>query len=242
MAQRKYISIVGVCAAVFWQLIVGVGASAAQPETFAHALGRYHIKLTEEALVEALRSQVDEVRSLAAAELAEQKDSRVLPFIIAAADDERDTLTQINIASAAVWLGSSEGERILIRTCGDINIPTYLRVTSAGNMSEQDAHVCLPSLLATIWPGAQRDDKIAVLNFASQLHSRTPEETTSVLSEAVHALDDQDIGVRLIAVQALRSLNEPAAIPGLREAIDREREDVIRSEEQSCLRYLLSAH
>jgi HEAT repeat protein len=241
MVQRKYISIVGVCATIFWQMIVCVGASAG-PETVAHALGRYHIKLTEEALVEALRSPVDAVRGLAAAELAEQKDSRVLPFIIASADDERDTLTRINIASAAVWLGSSEGERILKRTCGDINIPTYLRVTSAGNMSEQDTHGCLPGLLATIWPGAQSDDKISVLSFASQFYPRTPEETTSVLSKAMNALDDDDIGVRLIAVQALRSLNEPASIPGLREAIEREREDGIRSEEQSCLRYLLSAH
>lgn len=242
MVQRKYLFIVCVCATVFWQLIAGVGAGAEPLETVAHALGRYHIKLTEEALVEALRSQSGEVRGLAAAELAEQKDSRALPLIVAAANDERDTLTQINIASAAVWLGSSEGERILKRTCGDINVPAYLRVKSADNMSERDVHECLPSLLATIWPGAQREDKIGVISFASQLHSRTPEETTSVLSKAVNALADQDVGVRLIAVQALRSLNEPRAIPGLREAIEREHEDVIRSEEQSCLRYLLGTH
>ena len=51
-------------------------------ETFVHALQRYHIEITRPALVEALKNPKQEVRGLAAAELAEMQVFDALPYII----------------------------------------------------------------------------------------------------------------------------------------------------------------
>ena len=82
-------------------------------ETFADGLTRRNIPLTEPDLIAALKNPDPEIRSLAAAQLAEMKVTDALPQIVRAAQDERDIRTQVNIAAAATWLGSDQGLLIL---------------------------------------------------------------------------------------------------------------------------------
>lgn len=208
-------------------------------ETFVHALQRYHIEITRPALVEALKNPKKEVRGLAAAELAEMKAFDALPYIIQAAQVERDARTQVNIAAAASWLGSAEGLAMLKSICRDSSVSAYVRLDAARNVFFERDHSCFSELVEMMQPTSEADVRIGALELASQIKPKREGESNVVLSVALEALKDQDLRVRLHASQAIRWLNDAAAIPDLRNAIEQETEEVVRSQMESDLQYLL---
>lgn len=105
-------------------LLQSVFSSA--PETIAQALKRHNVEISKGSLLEALHNSDKEVRGLAAAELYELKITGALPDIVRAAEAELDPLTQVNIASAATWMGSEEGLYILKIVCDNSAIPPYV--------------------------------------------------------------------------------------------------------------------
>jgi HEAT repeat protein len=218
----------------------GTGSSQA-PETFEQALRQRHVGITQPALIAALRSPEKEVRGLAAAELAEIKATAALPDIIRAAQDERDALTQVNIAAAATWMGSAEGLQMLKNICADPKQSAYVRIHAAGNVFDKQDHACFPALVEMMRPTAETDARIGALERASQIRPKTEQESKLVLSLALEALADQDIRIRLEACDALRWLNDPAAIAPLRRLMENEREEAVRSQMESSLNYLLKA-
>lgn len=209
------------------------------PETFAHALKRHHIQITQTALIEALQNPDKEVRGLAAAELAEMKVSDALPYIIQAAQDERDPQTQVNIAAAASWLGSAEGLTMLRSVCRDSNLSAYLRLDAISNVFFARDHSCFPELVEMMQQTSETDVRIGALSLASQIEQKTENESNVVLSVALEALKDQDLRIRLYASEALRWMNATTAIPALRRAIGQETEDVVRQQMESDLKFLL---
>ena len=208
-------------------------------ETFVHALQRYHIEITRPALVEALKNPKKEVRGLAAAELAEMKAFDALPYIIQAAEVERDAQTQVNIAAAASWLDSAEGLAMLRSICRDSSVSAYVRLDAARNVFLERDHSCFSELVEMMQPASEVDVRIGALMLASQIKPKTKDESQCVLSVALEALKDRDLRVRLSASYALRWLNDAAAIPALLRAIEQETEEVVRSEMESDLQYLL---
>lgn len=211
------------------------GGFSQAPETFSQALSRLGIVLTKPALVDALRNPDKEVRGLAAAELAELKATDSLPEIMHAAEIEQDALTQVNIAAAATWLGSSEALNLLKRVCGDPTLPPYARLNAARNVFDKGDHACFRAVADMMLPSAAPDSRIGALYLLSQLHDKTEEESRSVLRLLVVALSDPDIRVRLETCQGLRWLNDPEAITPLRNALANEREEVVRTQMQSTL-------
>jgi HEAT repeat protein len=208
------------------------------PETIEHALGRYHIPITKSALVEALANPEKEVRGLAAAQLATIKALDTLPDILRAAENEKDPQTQANIAAAATWLDSLQGLNLLKKICLDSSLPSYARQYAARNVFDKGDHTCFDAMIDLMQPEADMNSRIGSAYMLSQLHDRTQEESKLVLHLLLASLNDRDVGIRLAACEALRWLNDPAAIKPLRSALSYEREDAVRQPMQSALDFL----
>lgn len=208
------------------------------PETFEHALGRYHIALTKSALIEALANPEKEVRGLAAAQLATMKAEDTLPDILRAAEHEQDPSTQANIAAAATWLDSLQGLNLLKKICLDSSRPFYARQYAARNVFAKGDHTCFNAMIDLMQPEADVDSRIGSAYMLSQLHDRTQEESKRVLHLLLASLNDPDVRMRLAVCEGLRWLNDPAAIMPLRSALSYEREDAVRQPMQSALESL----
>ncbi len=209
------------------------------PPTFAEALQRHHVELSEVSLIQALHSPDKEVRGLAAAELADLKFTWALPEILHAAERENDAQTQVNLASAATWLGSDQGLHMLTGICKNSTVSALVRMQAARSVF--DRH-CFPSLVEMMRPTAETDVRIVALELASQIKPRTAQETQAVLASALDALQDRDLRIRLQACEALRWLNDPRAIQPLRTAINLEQEEAVRQQMKSSLGYLEKEH
>jgi HEAT repeat protein len=221
-----------------WICALAVHCYSQAPPTFAEVLRRHNVELNEDALVRALHSPDKEVRGLAAAELAELKLTSALPEIVRAAKNENDAQTQVNMASAATWLGSDEGLQILTSICKNSTVPAFVRVRAAQSVFDKQDHSCFPSLVEMMRPIAETDTRIYALELASQIKNKTQQEARIVLTSAVDALQDQDIRMRLQACEALRWLKDPQAVQPLRKAIDLEREEAVGQQMKSTLNYL----
>jgi HEAT repeat protein len=222
-------------------LFVSLQAGFSQPpETFVQALSRHGVALTKPALIDALRNPDKEVRGLAAAELAELKATDSLPEIMRAAEIEQDTVTKVNIAAAATWLGSTDALNMLKRVCGDTTLPPYARQNAARNVFDRSDHACFSAVADMMLPSEDPDTRIGALYLLSQLHDRTEDESNRVLQLLAASLNDPDLRIRLKTCQGLRWLNNPEAITPLRNALATEREEIVRAEMQSTLDSLVN--
>jgi HEAT repeat protein len=166
------------------------------------------------------------------------KLTSALPEIVYAAKNENDAQTQVNMASAATWLGSDEGLQILTNICKNSTVPAFVRVRAAQSLFDKQDHSCFPALVEMMRPITETDARIYALELASQIKDKTEQEARIVLTSALDALQDQDVRMRLQACEALRWLKDPQAVQRLRKAIDLEREDVVRQRMKSSLTYL----
>jgi HEAT repeat protein len=221
-------------------LVLPRGGLASGLETFAQALTRHHIGLTEPALVEALRNSDGEVRGLAAWRLEEIKAVDSLPKILQAVRDERDSRTKVNLASAAAYFGSKEGLAALEVVCHDSSVPGWVRTDAARHLFDLHDRSCLPELWQLMDSGVESGTRISAIQLVEQLDGRTALESAQLLHFTLDALNDPDIHLRLFAANALRGLRDIAAIPNLRTAIQLEREDVVKSQMEDSLRSLLA--
>ncbi len=220
--------------AVLFVLIAQSGMAEAPP-TFTQELARLGVSLNKPSLLLALKDARPEVRGLAAAELAEMKEVDALPDILRAANDERDEQTQVNIAAAATWLGSTEGMSLLGRMCQNASLSALTRQSAASTLFDAGRYECYPGVAAMMLPASSADERIGAMYLLTQLRGRTKEQTEEVLRLTLRMLAEPDLRLRLEASQGLRFLGSPAAIAPLREAILREPEEVVRHEMQTAL-------
>jgi HEAT repeat protein len=238
--RRKHLQSSGLCCLLFSLCLIADNGEAQAPPTIAQALRQSHIELTEPALIQALGSSDRGIRGLAASELAELKAQTALPDIVRAAEWEKDPLTQVNIAAAAVSLGSEEGMEILTNICANPAASASVRSAAARNVFDAQDHACFPALVEIMRSAENPDDRIGALSLASQIEFRTEQETQTVLALALLALADQDLRVRLQAGESLRWINDRRAIPALQKAISLEPEEAVRQEMKSALAFLQS--
>ena len=228
------------CLVVFvFVLVLPRSSLASGLETFAQALTRHHIGLTEPALIEALRNTDGEVRGLAAWQLLEIKAVDSLPQILLAARDERDGRTKVNLASAAAHLGSKEGLAAVRAVCHDSSVQGWVRTDAARHLFDLHDRSCLPDLWQLMDSG-ESDTRISAINLVEQLDGRTAVESARLLHFTLDALNDPDIQLRLFAASTLSGLRDVAAIPNLRTAIQLEKEEVVKSRMEDSLRSLLA--
>jgi HEAT repeat protein len=210
-------------------------------ESFAHALTRHHIELTEPTLIEALRNPDNEVRGLAAWELLEMKAEDSLPQILQAMRDERGGATKVDLASAAAYLGGEkDGTAALEGVCHDSSEPGWVRTDAARHLFDLHDRACLPDLWRLMESGNESDTRIAAINLVSQLQDRTASESAQIEHFTLEALDDPDIRLRWYAAVTLADLRDATAIPYLRMAIQVEKQDITKSQMEASLRSLLA--
>lgn len=219
---------------------LGSAAWSQQPPTIREALERRHIVLTTAALIEALHDSDKVIRGLAAGELAERKVTGALPEILRAAQGERDPQTKVNIASAATWMGSEEGMRMLKVACTNRSYSSWVRLGAARGVFDRGDHGCFAALLEMVQTG-DRGARLEALSAISQVHDMDEQETKTVVSLAVGALRDNDVGVRLAACEALGRTHGAEAIAGLRQAMLTEKEGIVRSEMEASWKHLLNS-
>ncbi len=164
-----------------------------------------------------------------------------LPAIVRAAEEEKDPQTKVNIASAATWMGSADGVRILKVACEDRSYSAWIRLSAARGVFDRGDHSCFHAVVEMI-ESADAGARVEALSSASQIRSKTDQELKAVLSLAVGALSDSDIGVRLEACEALRGTENWAAIHALQRAMERERDEVVRSQMAATLASLSKEH
>jgi HEAT repeat protein len=229
------------CLVVFvFVLVLSRSGVASGLETFAQALTRHHIGLTEPALTEALRNPDGEVRGLAAWQLQEIKAMDSLPQILQAVRDERDSRTRVNLASAAAYLGSKEGLAALEVVCHDSSVPGWVRTDAARHLFDLHDRSCLPDLWQLMDSGVESGTRISAIQVVAQLDNRTVVESARLLHFTLDALNDPDIQLRLFAAEVLGGMKDIAAIPNLRTAIQLEKEEVVKSRMEDSLHGLLA--
>lgn len=135
-------------------------------------------------------------------------------------------------------MDSKEGLNILKTVCNNSAASFYIRIDAARNVFFRQDHSCFPTLVE-LMSSPEPEARIGALNIASQIHDKTNQETPQVQSMVLQALQDQNLRVRLEVCEVIRWLNNPAFIQPLRDALEKEHEEVVRSPMQSTLDLLI---
>ena len=203
-------------------------------ETFADALTRHHIDLTESALIAALQNPDGDIRSLAAAQLAAMDDRQALKPILEAMESESDLQVQVNLAGAATWLSSNRALDQLQRLCQNTNVPDATRLDAARYVSHKELSTCYSSVEEI----AQRsnDPNIRILALQTAATYRGQADKANAL--LVSALSDRDPAVRVAAADTLRLEKVASAIDALARALPLEGDAVTRDHLREAIRAL----
>jgi HEAT repeat protein len=204
------------------------GAADGQLETTKQALKRHHIALNEQALLLALQHPDPEVRELAAQALAEDGHKDAISSIEKALLVETVPGNRVNISLFLAQLGDSTGRDNLKQICHDVNQPAYIRMLAAINMRYLQDESCIGAVF-NVLDSSSTDDSGAKVQALSLLPSfKLQENSQRVLEAVTKALTDPTPAVRIAASSTLGSLGRTAAIPYLREVLDKEQESACR--------------
>jgi HEAT repeat protein len=206
--------------------------------TFAEKLQQHHIALTKSALVNALRNPDAEVRSLAAAQLAENRARDTIPSIIGALTAERVPLTRVNIAFALAQMGEKKGFAELKSTCDDARVPSHFRIFAASYLLYFNDEHCLPSVLGMLRSDAEPTTRMQALSILNRFEHIQKKDFRAMHHLVLKALTDPDPSVRLTASSTLSSIGNSSDIQNLRNAIADEQDEAVRSQMENDLQRL----
>ncbi|MFZ0799712.1 MAG: HEAT repeat domain-containing protein [Terriglobales bacterium] len=195
-------------------------------------LRMHNVELTEPALLRALKNSDAEVRALAAEKLAEDKTRDAIPAIEEALAAEKMPRSRVNIALALAQLADQTGLTELRRLCADSDFVPEFRLYAATYMFDLHSQTdeCLGAVEEIVRSKTVSfGDRISALSLLPRFHDLAPEESQRLFQLVVDRLDDPEPTVRMGASAALVSLGNAAAIPFLKTAIAREKEEGIRN-------------
>ncbi len=212
------------------ELQVGSGALA----RFGDLLREHNIDLTEDALLRALKNTNSDVRFLAAMKLQEDNAVDATPAIKEALAAEKVPRARVNIALALGLLGDPGGHDELKQVCADrgfIPGPRLYAVRYMFDLHFQNDEDCLAAAEEIVdSKNTDFGDRDSALDLLPQFQNLTAEESQRVFELVIHRLeDDPEPVVQMAASSALASLGDASAIPYLEAAIEREKEEAIRS-------------
>ena len=211
--------------------------------SFADQLRRYHVALTKDSLIDALKSPVPDVRWLAAQKLAEDNVKEAVPFILEALrKDSALPQNEANLAAALAKLGSEQGYKTLTAMCNNRENAPDVRLVAARYLADFGKPDCLDSTVDIL--NSQSDDglRIEALRLLPRLAANSDVARHRVDSIVARLLVDPSPSVRLNAAITLADLGDSNAISDLRGAIATEKEAAIRSQMQSALSALEQKH
>lgn len=206
------------------------------PASLTEQLKQHHVELSREGLLKALRNPDGRVRDLAAARLAEEKDTSAVPAIEEALAREKLPETRINIAFSLMQFGQQKGVTELTAACKDSALPGYLRARAILYMLPLGNRTCFKAALDLLH--TDPDSRSQVLSLLPQYRSPSNEESEEILDATTSCLTDESGAVRIQASFTLSTLANPSAIPYLQSAIAAERDDTVRAQMQDSLKLL----
>ncbi len=220
---------------VIWMLLLLVTAPATCQQvplgqgpltSFGQTLARHHVKLSKQALIDALRDPDPSVRSAAAMKLAEDRATDATPALKDALDSEKLPVTRIDIAAALARLGDHRGLIALDEVCTDNAAPADLRLSAANDMFDVGEDACLDVITALMSDHAEseatRDARKSALALLARFHNLADGDLETMTELALTSLASSDATERFYAASALRSLGNTRAIPYLKTAAQKE--------------------
>lgn len=217
-------------ASIFAQQAPAAQTGSVRPPSFGDLLREHNIELTKDALVRALNS---DVRFLAVMKLAEDRAPDAIPAIKAALAAETVSRARVNIALALGLLGDRAGPDELKKVCADKDLTPEFRLYAVRYMFDlhfqKDEHCVAAAEEMVDSQNVDFGGRISALALLPDFRDLTPAESQKVFDLVVHRLDDPEPTVQMEASSALASLGNASAIPYLKAAIAREKEEAIRS-------------
>jgi HEAT repeat protein len=214
----------------------------------AELLRVHGIDTSEPSLLAALRDSDPQVRSSAAAQLAQNRDVRAIPAIEKALSTETDTQARIAMGAELARMGDAAGPAHLESMCSDANLSTDDVVRAERQLAmAHDVRPRFPSpgkcadvILAALETVSASDKRRYLLTtLASMVHEVPSDQATRMIADAQNLLADPDGTVRLGASQALADMRSTASIDAIRKAIQNEPSPDLRAFHQHNLDTLL---
>ncbi|HEY6770656.1 MAG TPA: HEAT repeat domain-containing protein [Candidatus Sulfotelmatobacter sp.] len=206
------------------------------PALLTEQLRRHRIELTESSLIKALQSTDPQVRDLAAAKLAEEKDMTAVPAISEALAKEKVTEIRIDMAFSLALLGQKKPVQELANDCYDLKLPGYFRARAILYTQRLGNKACFEAALGLL--SSDPDSRQQILSLLPQYPHPSRGESEKIQETATRYLTDDSAMVRMQAGMTLAILGDPLAIPDLENAAAREQDDEIRSQLESSLEQL----
>lgn len=211
------------------------------PHSLSELLRQHNVELTEPSLLAALKNPDPQVRYLAAAKLAADRDVDAVPSIEQALIAEAIPQARVNIAYALAQLGDDKGIAALEQTCNDSEAPGYLKARAITYLLAMDQEACLRTVLDMLKPSADSDSRIQALSLVPSFQHISTEESRSLFDFVVAALGDKAAAVRIAATTTLGALKNSDAIPYLEKAAANEPDEAVRSQMRNTIQTLTGA-
>jgi hypothetical protein len=208
-----------------------------RPVTVAERLKQRGVSLTRQGLVLALRSSDPETRFLAAEQLAYEGAKETVPDIRDALRRESSPLAEINISYALAQLEDRDGFKALEEGCSNDKLAPNLRLVAARYLLDLHRNYCISSVL-TILQNTNPVDRMQALSLLPKFEQLSDSDVARMLSLVLVALQDPIPAVRISAGDVIAVIGGKSVDEDLRAAMDREGDDVVRSQLQSDLQRL----
>jgi hypothetical protein len=210
--------------------------------SLAADLCEHGIDVSEPSLIAALKNTDPEVRSLAAAELAEKHNDLAKPDIENALSAETNTRARIYIAASLMSMRDPIGAKVLDGMCTDASLPIEDTVTVVQQiaMANHPTGICADVVLDAVEHANQDYERMDLLTIFPLINKNVPKEKAArMVADAQNLLGSQDVSTRMRASQALAELGSIASIDSIRTAIINEPNPDIRAWHQPNLDKLL---
>ena len=220
--------------------VASFGRSAG--ETSAHFLARHGIALTKEGLIGALSNSDLWIRLGASQQLVLDGEKDAIPFIRAAVGREPRLTSRLTLAFDLGQLGDQSGVDLLKATCSNASSGAGDRVFAARCLLYLHSDSCVSDVLSILDSNIEPPEVIQAVDFFSGfkhvLGSDGGMNKDDIVAHLVKRLGDDDAGVRLAASSALSGFGGASAVAALKEAIERETEEVVKRQMQADLTLL----
>ena len=200
----------------------------------------HHVALDSESLVAALKSPEPLVRGLAAVVLAENGDAGAIPPMKESLARESDQQARINIAKALAELRDSDGIAALRSVCLDTKALQAYRLEAAMEIRPYSRD-CLASVADIAWSSPEPDVRLEALNQLQREKEPLRGHEGSLLALEIHALNDSNPTVRMVAADGLAKAGDPSVLPLLRQKMEGESDGTVKSRMQRDIGALAGA-
>ena len=175
---------------------------------------------------------------MAAAELAEMRDTASVSLIVDAFNREKNPLVKFNMAAALMLLRSRVGKDYLLHICQEESSSEGVRLDAASRLFDVGDSGCLPSVENILTVTANSSIKVSALLSLTHVKVIPPTLAPRIHILLVVSLQDADSAVRQYATRAIASLSDKDAIPSLQAAIAKESDRSLKEYMEDCLKTL----